>query len=56
MKQFSQDTKFWFLFISPFFIILLGFLTATFFYQFIEGLDSTSACLLELARILYLLF
>lgn len=37
MKQFSQDTKFWLLFISPFFIILLGFLTATFFYQFIEG-------------------
>lgn len=32
-----QNVKFWYLFTSPLFIILLGFLTATFFHYFIGG-------------------
>lgn len=33
----NQNIKFWCLFASPFFIILLGFLTATFFNRIIDG-------------------
>ncbi|KGR84929.1 CPBP family intramembrane glutamic endopeptidase [Lysinibacillus odysseyi] len=33
----NQNVKFWWLFTSPFFIILLGFLTASIFHHFIGG-------------------